>query len=327
MMIRILTAIKPTGQLTLGNYIGMLKNLKEMQHKKCKCFIFIANLHALTKPIEKKELQKNSIDIATFYLAIGLDLKKNILFLQSDVSAHSELSVILQNYFYIGELKRMTQFKNEFKKNKNNYLGLFLYPVLMVADILLYDANIVPVGEDQIQHIELTRNLVNRFNNLYKKNVFVMPNYIVNKTGKRIMNLLDPKQKMSKSNPNGVIFLKDKPNIIYKKIMSAVTDSEKKIKYDIINKPGISNLLQIYASLKGIDIKKCEEYFKNYCYLDFKREVANVVVSEISTLQKKYREISKSNIINKVLKSGAKKANEIASKKIKKIKEIIGLKI
>lgn len=325
-MKRILTAIKPTGQLTLGNYIGMLKNLKEIQkNEKCKSFIFIANLHALTKPIKKKELQKNTIDIAIFYLAVGLDLKKSIFFLQSDVNAHSELSVILQNYFYIGELKRMTQFKNEFKKNKNNYLGLFLYPVLMVADILLYDANIIPVGEDQIQHIELTRNFVNRFNNFYKKKIFTMPDYVVNKTGKRIMNLLDPKQKMNKSNVNGVIFLKDKPNVIYKKIMSAVTDSEKKIKYDIANKPGISNLLQIYASLKGIDINECEKNFKNYSYLDFKKEVANIVISEISALQKKYHQILKSKIINKILKEGAEKANKIANEKLKKIKKIIGL--
>ena len=325
-MKRILTAIKPTGQLTLGNYIGMLKNLKEIQkNEKCKSFIFIANLHALTKPIKKEELQKNTIDIAIFYLAVGLDLKKSIFFLQSDVNAHSELSVILQNYFYIGELKRMTQFKNEFKKNKNNYLGLFLYPVLMVADILLYDANIIPVGEDQIQHIELTRNFVNRFNNFYKKKIFTMPDYVVNKTGKRIMNLLDPKQKMNKSNVNGVIFLKDKPNVIYKKIMSAVTDSEKKIKYDIADKPGISNLLQIYASLKGIDINECEKNFKNYSYLDFKKEVANIVISEISALQKKYHQILKSKIINKILKEGAEKANKIANEKLKKIKKIIGL--
>lgn len=324
---RILTAIKPTGQLTLGNYIGMLKNLKEIQNKKCQCFFFIANLHALTKPIKKEELQKNSIDIAIFYLAVGLDLKKSILFLQSDVSAHSELSTILQNYFYIGELKRMTQFKSEAKKNKNNYLGLFLYPVLMVADILLYDANIIPVGEDQIQHVELTRDLANRFNNIYKKNVFVIPNYTVNKTGKRIMNLLEPKQKMSKSNVNGDIFLKDKPDVIYRKIMSAVTDSGKEIKYDVVNKPGISNLLQIYASLKGIDIKECEERFKNYCYYEFKKEVANIVVSEISALQKKYHQILKSKIINKILKDGAEKANKIANKKLKKIKKIIGLEL
>lgn len=152
-----------------------------------------------------------------------------------------------------------------------------------------------------------------------------MPDYVVNKTGKRIMNLLDPKQKMNKSNVNGVIFLKDKPNVIYKKIMSAVTDSEKKIKYDIANKPGISNLLQIYASLKGIDINECEKNFKNYSYLDFKKEVANIVISEISALQKKYHQILKSKIINKILKEGAEKANKIANEKLKKIKKIIGL--
>lgn len=324
---RILTAIKPTGQLTLGHYIGILKNLQEIQKKNYECFIFIANLHALTKPIEPKILYQSSIDIALLYLASGLDSKKNIIFLQSDVSAHSELNVIIQNFFYIGELKRMTQFKSEFQKNKNVSLGLFMYPVLMAADIILYDTNIVPVGEDQIQHIELTRNLVNRFNHIFKKKVFTLPQFVVNKVGKRIMNLLDPTQKMSKSSPKGVIFLKDDADTILKKIMKSVTDSENVIKYDVNKKPGISNLLSIYAALKDCSIQVCEKHFKNYSYADFKKEVAKLVIQKISALQKKYNHILKSNIVYQVLQDGAKKANQIANEKLKKIKTVIGLNV
>lgn len=325
--IRVLTAIKPTGQLTLGHYIGILKNLKEMQTKNYECFIFIANLHALTQPIEPKVLYQSSIDIALLYLASGLDPQKNVIFLQSDVPAHTELNVIIQNFFYIGELKRMTQFKTQFQKNLNTSLGLFMYPVLMAADIILYDTNIVPVGEDQIQHIELTRNFVHRFNNIFKKKAFVMPNFVVNKVGKRIMNLFDPTKKMSKSSPKGVIFLKDEPDVIFNKIMKSVTDSENVIKYDVNKKPGISNLLSIYASLKDCSIQVCEKHFKNYSYADFKKEVAKLVIQKISMLQKKYNHILKSNIVHQVLKEGAKKANQMANKKLKKIKTIVGLNI
>ena len=227
---RILTGIKPTGQLTLGNYIAVLKNLKD-QMDKGDLFYFIADLHALTLPIEPEVLRQNSIDLACFYLAAGLDPKKATLFLQSDVSAHAELNAIMQNYLYMGELSRMTQFKDKSSKMKENAigLGLFAYPVLMACDITLYDANIIPVGEDQIQHVELTRDLVNRFNNRYGE-ILVMPEYEVRKIGARIMSLSNPTVKMSKSDPKGDIFLKDNLAVIRKKIMSAVTDSGSEVK-------------------------------------------------------------------------------------------------
>jgi len=322
---RILSGIKPTGQLTLGNYIGALKNFKAFQEKG-ECFIFIADLHALTLPIEPETLRNNSKDIAAFYLASGLDPKKCTLFLQSDVSAHAEANAILQNYLYMGELSRMTQFKDKSKQMNDSAigLGLFAYPVLMSADILLYDANIVPVGEDQTQHVELARDLVNRFNKRYGK-VLVMPKAEVSKIGKRIMSLSDPSKKMSKSDPKGDIFLKDDINVIRKKIMSAVTDSGSEIKYDEVNKPGISNLLNIYASLKNIDIPEAEGHFKGYRYGDFKKEVADTVINEIEPFQNRYKEILNSGIINNVLKEGAIKASKIANVTLNRIKNAVGL--
>ena len=216
---RILTGIKPTGQLTLGNHIGVLKNLKKTTERG-ESFIFIADLHALTLPIEPEVLRQNSIDLAAFYLAAGLDPDKSALFLQSSVSAHAELNAILQNYLYMGELSRMTQFKDKASKMKESAigLGLFAYPVLMASDIVLYDATTIPVGEDQIQHVEITRDLVNRFNNRYG-DVLVMPKAEVRKVGKRIMSLSDPTVKMSKSDPKGDVFLKDDPKVNRKKIM------------------------------------------------------------------------------------------------------------
>jgi len=322
---RILSGIKPTGQLTLGNYIGALKNFKAFQEKG-ECFIFIADLHALTLPIEPETLRNNSKDIAAFYLASGLDPKKCTLFLQSDVSAHAEANAILQNYLYMGELSRMTQFKDKSKQMNDSAigLGLFAYPVLMSADILLYDANIVPVGEDQTQHVELARDLVNRFNKRYGK-VLVMPKAEVSKVGKRIMSLSDPTKKMSKSDPKGDIFLKDDINVIRKKIMSAVTDSGSEIKYDEENKPGISNLLNIYASLKNVTIEEAVNHFKGYRYGDFKKEIADTVINEIEPFQNRYKEILQSGIINNVLKEGAIKASKIANVTLARIKNAVGL--
>ena len=259
---RILTGIKPTGQLTLGNYIAVLKNLKSMMDRG-ECFIFIADLHALTLPIEPEVLRQNSIDLAAFYLAAGLDPKRSALFLQSSVSAHAELNAIMQNYLYMGELSRMTQFKDKSAKMKESAigLGLFAYPVLMACDIILYDATIVPVGEDQVQHVELTRDLVNRINNRYG-DILTMPKAELRKVGKRIMSLSDPTVKMSKSDPKGDIFLKDEPAVIRKKIMSAVTDSGSEVKYDPENKPGISNLLTIYSAMKDIMKKPLKKALK-----------------------------------------------------------------
>ena len=326
-MKRSLSGIKPTGNLTLGNYIGALKNFKKFQDD-YENFIFIADLHALTLPIDPVELRNNTKDIVAFYIAAGLDPEKTTIFLQSDVSAHSEINSILQNYLYMGELSRMTQFKDKSKKMNENAigLGLFAYPVLMCGDILLYNADIVPVGEDQKQHVELCRDLVHRFNNRYNKEVFKMPEPIIPKVGARIMSLSDPTRKMSKSDPKGDIFLKDDLNVVRKKIMSAVTDLGSDIYYDPENKPGISNLIQIYASLKDISIEETENIFKDcHKYGEFKKAVADVVVEVLAPFQEKYKEVLASGKIDEILDSGAKRASYIANKTLNKVKKTVGL--
>ena len=326
-MKRSLSGIKPTGNLTLGNYIGALKNFKKFQDD-YENFIFIADLHALTLPIDPVELRNNTKDIVAFYIAAGLDPEKTTIFLQSDVSAHSEINSILQNYLYMGELSRMTQFKDKSKKMNENAigLGLFAYPVLMCGDILLYNADIVPVGEDQKQHVELCRDLVHRFNNRYNKEVFKMPEPIIPKVGARIMSLSDPTRKMSKSDPKGDIFLKDDLNVVRKKIMSAVTDLGSDIYYDPENKPGISNLIQIYASLKDISIEETENIFKDcHKYGEFKKAVADVVVDVLAPFQEKYKEVLASGKIDEILDEGAKRASYIANKTSNKVKKTVGL--
>ena len=326
-MKRSLSGIKPTGNLTLGNYIGALKNFKKYQDD-YENFIFIADLHALTLPIDPVELRNNTKDIVAFYIAAGLDPEKTTIFLQSDVSAHSEINSILQNYLYMGELSRMTQFKDKSKKMNENAigLGLFAYPVLMCGDILLYNADIVPVGEDQKQHVELCRDLVHRFNNRYNKEVFKMPEPIIPKVGARIMSLSDPTRKMSKSDPKGDIFLKDDLNVVRKKIMSAVTDLGSDIYYDPENKPGISNLIQIYASLKDISIEETENIFKDcHKYGEFKKAVADVVVEVLAPFQEKYKEVLASGKIDEILDNGAKRASYIANKTLNKVKKTLGL--
>lgn len=324
-MNRILSGIKPTGKLTLGNYIGALRNFKNFQEQG-ECFIFIADLHALTLPIDPNELKTNSRDIAAFYLAAGLDPNKCNIFLQSHVSAHAEMNAIMQNYLYMGELSRMTQFKDKSQKlNKEKIgLGLFAYPVLMACDILLYDVNIVPVGEDQVQHVELTRDLAKRFNHLYG-DILIMPKAQVTKIGARIMSLTEPTKKMSKSDPKGDIFLKDDLSVIRKKIMSAVTDSESIVKYDEINKPGISNLLTIYASLENITIEEAEKRFANANYGTFKRAVADTVVRELESFQARYKEFISSSYVDEVLEKGAKRAREVANETLKRVHDAVGL--
>ena len=327
----ILTGIKPTGQLTLGNYLGVLKNLHEMMDRG-NCYIFIADLHALTLPIDPEVLRNNSRDIAAFYLAAGLDPKRCALFLQSDVSAHAELNAIMQNYMYMGELSRMTQFKDisskiaakSDAKDAHIGLGIFTYPVLMACDIILYDADIVPVGEDQKQHVELARDLVVRFNHKYGE-VLKMPHPEVRKVGARIMSLSDPTKKMSKSDPKGDIFLKDDLAVVRKKIMSAVTDMGNEVKYDKENKPGISNLLTIYAVTKNMSIEEAEKHFEGYRYGDFKREVADAVVDDLGAFQARYNQIIESKEYERVLKEGAEKARVIANKTLSRVKEAVGL--
>lgn len=324
-MERILSGIKPTGQLTLGNYIGALRNFKEYEQKG-ESFIFIADLHALTLPIDPEILRTNSRDIAAFYIAAGLDPQKTHIFLQSQVSAHAELNAIMQNFLYMGELSRMTQFKEKSQKMKQEAigLGLFAYPVLMASDILLYDATLVPVGEDQVQHVEITRDLVQRFNHRYG-DILIMPRAEVKKVGARIMSLSDPTVKMSKSDPKGDIFLKDDLSVIRKKIMSAKTDSESVIRYDKENKPGISNLLTIYASLKNISIQEAETIFAGQQYGTFKKAVADVVCEEIGAFQERYHQILSSGTLDAILMSGAEAARKVANATLKRVQKAVGL--
>ncbi|MGI6714094.1 MAG: tryptophan--tRNA ligase [Bacilli bacterium] len=324
-MARILSGIKPTGQMTLGNYIGALKNFPKFQDRG-ETFIFVADLHALTLPIDPEELRTNTRNIVAFYLAAGLDPQKCTIFRQSQVSQHAELMAILQNYLYLGELSRMTQFKEKVQDQNQNAigLGLFTYPVLMAADILLYDANIVPVGEDQTQHVEITRDLARRFNNRYGE-ILVMPKAEVSKVGKRIMSLSNPLAKMSKSEPKGDIFLLDTPSAMKKKIMAAVTDSGNEVIHDVQNKPGISNLLQIYCALKEISISAAEKEFKDFRYGDFKKVVAQTVIDELIPFQERYQKIINSNLIEETLKQGEERARAIAEQVLKRVQKAVGL--
>lgn len=321
----VLSGIKPTGQLQLGNYIGALRNFSKYQDEN-KVFIFIADLHALTLPIDPEVLNNNTRDIIAFYLACGLDPNKATIFLQSQVPAHAELGTILGNFAYMGEMSRMTQFKEKSSKlnEKSIGLGLFTYPVLMAADILLYNAETVPVGEDQKQHVELCRDLALRFNHRYG-DVFTIPTPVISKVGARIMSLSDPTKKMSKSEPKGDIFLKDDIAVIRKKIMSAVTDMGSEVKYDKENKPGISNLLTIYSCLKDITIEEAEKEFVSYRYGDFKKAVADVVCDTIGKLQEKYNEILASGIIDEVIAKGAIEASKIANETVSRVKKAVGL--
>ena len=320
-----LSAIKPTGQLTLGNYLGALRNFPKFQDES-KNIIFIADLHALTLPISPEVLRENTRDVAAFYLAAGLDPKKTIIFLQSMVHQHSELSTIIGNYAYMGEMSRMTQFKEKSShlNEKSIGLGIFTYPVLMAADIVLYNATKVPVGEDQKQHVELCRNLVTRFNHLYG-DILTLPEPVIPTVGARIMSLSDPTKKMSKSDPKGDIFLKDDEKTIRKKIMSAVTDMETSVHYDKVNKPGISNLMTIYASIKNVTIEDVEKEFVGANYGTFKRAVADAIVAELTPFQNRYREIIASGELDRVLKEGAEQASQIAEVTLEKVKKAIGL--
>ena len=329
-MKRLISGIKPTGELTLGNYIGAIKQFVDLSNtlEDTEFFFFIADLHAITTLQDKQELRKRTKDIAALYIACGLDPKKVCLFIQSEVLEHTYLSYIMESYAYIGEMERMTQFKDKKKKQFDGIrTSLLTYPCLMAADILLYDATIVPVGEDQKQHLELTRDLANRFNHLYG-NTFVVPEGFIPKVGAKIKSLTDPTVKMSKSDDSSAksyILLLDDLNQIANKIKSAVTDSDTTIKYDLKNKPGISNLLTIYSSLTNLTIKEIEKRYKGSSYAVFKEELANVVVKFIEPIQIKYREIINSKELDEILDAGALKASIIAKRKMSKVINKIGL--
>lgn len=324
-MKKILTGLQPTGVITLGNYIGAIKQMVKNQEE-YESYIFIADLHAITIPIDREELRKNIRSLVALYLACGIDPEKNVIFIQSENEWHANISWLLECNTYFGELSRMTQFKDKSKKNANFSAGLFTYPVLMASDILAYDADYVPVGIDQKQHVEIARDIAIRFNKKYGE-VFKIPDVMISDSGTKIMDLVNPEKKMSKSsdNPKGVIKLLDDLDVIRKKIMSATTDSEMVIKYDMEKKPGISNLINIYSALTGLDIKEVENKFLGYNYGDFKKEVSEVVVKEVAKIQERYEEILESSYLDEVLDQGALKTREIAKNKYFLMKERIGL--
>ena len=323
----ILSGIQATGNLTLGNYIGALKNFVKMQDE-YDCYYMIANLHALTVRRDAEELRENTLKIIATYIAAGIDPDKSCIFLQSQVPEHAELSWVLNCYTYMGELNRMTQFKDKSEKHADNInSGLFTYPVLMAADILLYNPDLVPTGQDQKQHLEITRNIAERFNKIYGK-TFVVPNPYIPKVGARIMGLQDPTSKMSKSceNPNDSIFLIDTPEQIVKKIKKAVTDSEGVVRFDIENKPGISNLMEIYSILENKSLEDIEKEFEGQNYGEFKQKVADSIINALEPFHKKYNELMENpKYLEEICEKGAKKAKEIASKTLKEVYHKIGI--
>ena len=323
-----LSGIKPTGRLTLGNYIGAIRQFVEYQDE-YEMYIFIANLHAITVAQDPKELKQNTKDLIALYLACGLDPEKVTLFLQSDVHQHAELGWILTCHSYMGELQRMTQYKDKTAKGETGITaGLFTYPCLMAADILMYDADFVPVGVDQKQHVELTRDIAERFNNRYGE-TFRIPQPLTPKVGAKIYSLQNPTKKMSKSedNPKATIDLLDDPAAACKKIMSAVTDSLGTIQYDPENQPGVSNLLMIHSSLSNEPLDALVARFQGKGYGDLKKETGQIVFDFLSDLQSRYREIIASGKIDEILREGNEKASRIAERKLRKVKKKLGFQI
>ena len=325
-MKRILTGLKPSGELTLGSYIGGIKQSISYQNE-YDSFIFVPDMHAITVPQDAEILSERIKKNVALYIACGIDPSKNTIYLQSDNLYHANLSWVLECNTYFGEASRMTQFKDKSSKGENVSVGLFTYPILMASDILLYDADYVPVGIDQKQHVELTRNIAERFNNKYGE-TFKVPEPLIPKIGAKIMDLQNPTKKMSKSDGDtkGTILLLDTDEVIRKKIMSSVTDSIGIIKYDVENQPGISNLITIYSALSNLTISEVENKFKDYNYGTFKKEVADIVVLELGKIKEKYNEIISSDLVDKVLDDGKIKTNEIAKLKYEEVKNKVGLK-
>lgn len=324
-----ITGVQPTGTFTLGNYIGAIKNFVNLQDK-YNSYIFIADLHGLTSYQKPEEIRNRILDLVAIYLACGVDPKHTKFFVQSDVNEHSVLGFLIAFQCRVGELSRMTQYKS--KKEKQGAhgidLGLLIYPTLMAADILLYDAEIVPVGSDQKQHIEITRDLGERFNKRYGK-TFKLPEYYIPEIGHKIMNLQNPKEKMSKSaniNDKGTIFILDDVKVVRKKIMSAVTDTDNSIKFDEENKPGISNLISIYATLTNKTINDIEIEFKDSNYGIFKTKVADEVEKFLIPIQERYKKYRNSKELYEILQQGAKEATNYASKKIEEVRNKLGIK-
>lgn len=325
-MKKILTGLQPSGNITLGNYIGAIKQMIEYQDS-YDSYIFVADLHSITVEQNPKELKDNIKNLLSLYLACGIDPNKNTIFIQSDNLYHANMSWLLECNTPYGELSRMTQFKDKSRKNANFYAGLFTYPILMAADILLYDIDLVPTGADQKQHVELTRDIAIKMNKKYG-DIFKIPEPMITKKGAKIMDLVDPTKKMSKSDKiaKGVIYLLDDEAVIRKKIMSATTDSDMRIIFDPENKPGISNLINIYSSLSDLSIKEIEEKFKNSNYGQFKSSVADLVINTLKPIKEKYNNIIKDdNYLLQILKNGKEKTSKIAASKYEDLKNRVGL--
>jgi len=328
-MARILSGIQPSGDLTLGNYLGAIKNFVKLQEEH-ECLFMIVDLHAITMPQDRLALRNNIKELAAIYVACGIDPAKATIFIQSEVPAHLELGWVLTCNTGMGELERMTQFKDKSAKQEAHGghigVGLFTYPALQAADILLYDTDMVPVGSDQKQHLELTRDLAERFNSRYGV-TFKLPEVYIAPQGARIMSLQDPTKKMSKSdeNPKNFILLTDEPNVIRKKIKSAVTDSEGTVGYDPAGRPGISNLLEIYACITGESIDHLVAKYEGKGYGDFKADLAEVVVGELEPIQKRRKDVLDSGELDEILDRGKEDASRLAMRKLAKVKHKLGL--
>lgn len=323
------SGIQPTGCITLGNYIGAVNNWIKMQDDDSySCIYAIADLHSLTVRQVPSELRNRTLSFFAQYLACGLSPEKNILYVQSHVPQHTELAWLLDCYTYVGEMSRMTQFKDKSAKNADNInMGLLNYPVLMAADILLYNTNLVPIGIDQTQHLEITRDIAIRFNNLYSP-TFVVPEGYIPKIGSKVMSLQDPASKMSKSdkNENATISIIDDNDAIVRKIKRAVTDSDTKIYFDQEKKPGVSNLLTIYSICADSNMEDVQEMFRSLTYKDLKERTADAVVAKIGPIRDKYLDLLKNkDYINEVAKMGAERAQRIAYKTVAKVKKKVGL--
>ncbi|WP_226576939.1 tryptophan--tRNA ligase [Halobacillus litoralis] len=323
----IFSGIQPSGTLTLGNYIGAMKHFTDLQEEN-NCYFCIVDEHAITVPQDRLALRENIRSLAAIYLATGIDPEKSTLFIQSEVPAHTQLGWMLQCVSYIGELERMTQFKDKSAAGGKDGVssGLLTYPPLMAADILLYNTDVVPVGDDQKQHLELTRNLAQRFNNKYN-DIFTVPEVRIPKEGARIMSLQDPTKKMSKSDENQKAFISmlDDEKKIMKKIKSAVTDSDGIVKFDKENKPGVSNLLVIESACTGQSIAQLEEKYEGKGYGDFKQGVAEAVIALLKPIQERYESLINSDELDDILDAGADKASYEAGKMIRKAKKAMGL--
>jgi len=322
---RIFSGIQPSGSVTLGNYLGAMKQFVELQNE-YDCFFCIVDQHAITVPQDRLELRKNIKTLAALYLAVGLDPEKATIFIQSEVPAHAQAGWIFQCVSTIGELERMTQFKDKSQGKESVLAALLTYPPLMVGDILLYNTDLVPVGEDQKQHIELTRDLAERFNKKYN-DIFKIPEISLPKAGARIMSLQEPTKKMSKSDPNkkSTIAILDDPKQIEKNIKSAVTDSEGIVRYDKENKPGVSNLMAIYSIFSGKSYDEIEAMYEGKGYGDFKSDLAQVVLAELIPIQERFYSLIDSEELDEILDRGAEKANREANKMLKKMYNGMGL--